>query len=72
MVSFRPHWSLEQIVRRIKQLSTHLLWEKAPEHLGQFYWGTKRGRLWTGGYFAGTVGDVSEDKLLAYVENQGK
>ena len=37
----------------------------------RFYWDNKKGKLWTNGYFCETVGDVSEDKILDYVENQG-
>lgn len=69
VVSFKPNWSLTQIVRRLKQQSTHLLWEAETEHLQKFYWGSKR-KLWTGGYFAETVGRVSEEKILDYVNNQ--
>lgn len=70
VVSFRPNWSISQIVRRIKQLSTVRLWETESEHLRKFYWGDKK-RLWTGGYFVETIGAVSEDKILDYVRNQG-
>lgn len=71
VVSFRPNWSVAQIVRRLKQGSTHLLWETQEPHLRKFYWGAKK-RLWTNGYFVETVGSVSEDKILDYVRDQGR
>ena len=71
VVSFKPNHSLTQIVRRIKQMSTRQLWETQAPHLRNHYWGTRVGKLWTGGYFAETIGPVSEDKILNYVKNQG-
>lgn len=60
-----------QIISHVKQLTTRLLWQGYEEVLSRFYWGNKKGKLWTNGYFCETVGNISEDKLLEYVENQG-
>lgn len=70
LVKFKPHFSIEQIIRRMKQLSTKYLWNSQGEHLRKFYWGKKQ-LLWTRGYFVSTIGQVSEDKVMEYIENQG-
>lgn len=70
LITFKPALSIEQVVRRLKQLTTHYLWEHEPEHLREHYWGTKK-RLWTGGYFCATIGEVSESKLVDYIKTQG-
>jgi putative transposase len=69
LIRCRPAFSVEQIVRRLKHLSTRWLWEKDGEYLRKFYW--KRKQVWTGGYFAATVGDVSERGVAEYIEKQG-
>lgn len=69
VVKFKPHFSIEQIIRRMKQLSTKYLWDKEEEHLRNYYWKDKY--LWTRGYFVCTIGDVSENSVMKYIENQG-
>lgn len=64
-----PTVSVAQLVRRLKQLTTLELWSTQENRLGKFYWGKKR-KLWSGGYFAGTVGAVSREAVLDYVRRQ--
>lgn len=70
LVSFPPKYSIEQTVRRLKQISTNYIWKYQSNYLRQFYWGKKK-RLWTGGYFCSTIGNVSENTIKHYIENQG-
>ena len=37
LVSFPPKYSIEQIVRRMKQMTTHYLWNVVPLYLRAFY-----------------------------------
>lgn len=69
LIKFRPALSIEQVIRRMKQLSTLYLWQQVPSHLRRFYW--KKKIVWSGGYFISTVGNVSENMVLEYIENQG-
>lgn len=70
LIQFKPHYSIEQVVRRLKQLTTYYIWKDNEQWLKKFYWSGKH-ILWTHGYFASTVGDVSEKTLKKYIENQG-
>ncbi len=70
LVEFKPRYSIEQVVARLKQMSTHFIWKKEEQHLKRFYW-KKHHVLWTHGYFCSTVSDVSEKTLKNYIENQG-
>lgn len=70
LVSFKPHYSIEQVVKRLKQMSTFYIYQKEQEYLKKFYWKQKN-VLWTHGYFCSTIGEVSEKKLIKYIENQG-
>ena len=70
LVSFPPKYSIEQIVRRMKQMTTHYLWNVVPLYLRAFYWKTNK-MLWTHGYFCSTIGEISEETVKHYIENQG-
>ena len=68
-VSSIPSFSVSEIVRRLKQVSTRRLWNKHGEYLRRYFW---KGRpLWTSGYYCSTVGDVSERSVVLYINNQG-
>lgn len=56
----------------MKQMTTNYLYRNETTRiwLRKFYW-TKRLTVWTHGYFASTVGQVSEKIVLDYIENQG-
>ena len=66
LVRSRPSVSISSIVRRLKQVSTRMLWSCHESHLRGFYWGRKR-VVWTNGYYCSTVGEMSEDIVEAYI-----
>jgi putative transposase len=70
LMKWKPSLSIVQVVRRLKILTTKYIWEKNEDYLKKYYWGNKR-KLWSGGYFCSTIGDVSERTLKNYIENQG-
>lgn len=70
VVKTKPSLSPDQIVRRLKQLSTRELWVRESLHLKRFYW--KKKVLWSSGYFVSTVGSVSDKVVLDYVRTQAK
>jgi putative transposase len=53
----------------MKQLSTWYLWQKQESHFRNYFW--KKNKIWTGGYFVSTIGEVSEANILEYIKNQG-
>ena len=59
--------SPSQIARYLKGRSSHLLQDEFPE-LKKRYWGQ---HMWARGYFCGTVGQVDEETIRKYVEEQG-
>ena len=69
LVSFPPAYSIEQTVRRMKMISTNYVYERCENYLKKFYWKDKR-LLWTHGYFCSTIGEVSEQTVKHYIENQ--
>lgn len=69
LLKFKPALSIEQVVRRLKQMSTNYLWKNHEKYFKKFYWGTRQ--IWTRGYFCSTIGEVSEKNIRAYIEQQG-
>lgn len=68
-VKSRPSVSIFRIVRILKQVSTRRMWQRCPDVLSKYYYGKRC--LWSSGYFCSTVGEMSEDTIIRYIENQG-
>jgi putative transposase len=66
VVSFPPHNSISSVMKPLKGSSARE-WFKLFPATKQLLWG---GSLWSGSYFASTVGDVSQAVVLEYVQNQ--
>ena len=70
LIESKPKYSIEQVVSRLKQMTTQYLWKKHGNFLSKYYW-KQRNILWTRGYFCATVGYASEETIRRYIENQG-
>ena len=68
VLKMSPRYSISSMVNRIKGITTHLVWEREPQHLSRFYRKGKRA-LWTRAYFCSTMGDVSHNIVLRYIQN---
>lgn len=74
IVRAKPTITVGQIVADIKKRSTLWAWGNHENVMDKYFWKKRRtGRrvLWTHGYFCETVGNVSYDRILDYVKNQG-
>ena len=61
--------AISALVRNMKSYTTYHIWKKYPTLLRKHFW--KERTFWTDGYFACSVGNVSEQMLKEYIENQG-
>ena len=68
-ISSIPSFSVLEIVRRLKQVSTRRLWNIRQNYLRKYYWKGKP--LWTRGYYCSTVGEITEESVIKYIVNQG-
>lgn len=57
------------IVRVLKQESTHMLWQKYRNALSHCYW--EKQIFWSDGYFACSIGEVSQATIERYIASQG-
>ena len=69
MIEIGPTLSISKIVNLIKSYTTYHIWEKYDRYLSKHLW--KEKIFWTDGYFISTIGNVSEETLKEYIENQG-
>ena len=67
MIRSEPKLSSLQIVRRLKQMSTTAIWKG--NYLRHMFY--RENTFWTDGYFVSSVGNVSQETIRKYVENQG-
>lgn len=69
LIRYIPRLSISQIVRRLKQESTHQLWVLHHSILHQYYWYRKI--LWSDGYFVCSIGEASPETIRNYILSQG-
>ncbi len=66
LIQIRQNISVSYAVQLLKGGSSKKIREEFPE-LEEFLWGDS---FWSDGYFAETVGRISEDKVREYIKNQ--
>ena len=69
MIETEPTMSVSKIVNLKKSYTTYHIWERYPNYLRKHFW--KEHTFRTDGYLACSVGNVSEEMLHKYIENQG-
>ena len=69
MVRSEPKLSPLQIVRRLKQMATSAVWKKYRDFLRHNFY--EEQTFWTDGYFVSSIGNVSQETIKKYIENQG-
>jgi putative transposase len=69
LVNFPPKVALSKLVNSLKGVSSRRLRQEYPE-LVQHYWRAQR--LWSGSYFAGSVGGAPLSIVRQYIEQQNR
>ena len=60
-IETEPTMSISKIVNLMKSYTTYHIWKRYPQYLRKQFW--KEHTFWTDGYFACSVGNVSEEML---------
>lgn len=63
-------YALSRTVARVKSITANVLSDSCEEHLKEYYWSGSK-KLWGGGYYAATIGDVSTTQVEKYLKKQG-
>ena len=71
LVQYTQTKSILDIVRLFKQMSTYRIWRQNNNHiyLKKQFWLEKT--FWGDGYFAFSIGQVSQETIEKYIQNQG-
>jgi putative transposase len=69
LVNFPPKIALSKLVNSLKGVSSRRMRQEFPG-LRQHYW--RANRLWSGSYFAGSVGGAPISVLRQYIEQQNR
>lgn len=67
-VSVPPQVTVSRLVQRVKGKTSYWLMAEYG-HLRRQFWGR---HLWARGYFCVSSGNVTDEAVLVYIENQGK
>lgn len=69
LLEYSSKVSVSDIVKQLKQYSTYQMWKHHEEYLSKQYW--KHPILWSDGYFACSIRQVSQEIIEKYIQNQG-
>ena len=69
LLEYSPKVSVSDIVKQLKQHSMYQMWGYHEEYLTKQYW--KHKILWSDGYFSCSIGQVSQEIIEKYIQNQG-
>ena len=69
LLGYSPKVSVSDIVKQLNQYSAYQMWNYCEECLSKQYW--KHKILWSDGYFACSIGQVSKEIIEKYIQNQG-
>lgn len=69
LLDYHPTDRICDIVKALKQQTTHRLWEQYHTYLATQYWGKRI--FWSNGYFTCSVGEASAETIQRYIQNQG-
>ena len=67
VVKTEPSASPSHVMQVIKSISAREFFRQYPNIRKRYFWG---GKLWTQSYFVETIGNVNEDVIRKYVQNQ--
>ncbi|MFA4881024.1 MAG: IS200/IS605 family transposase [Candidatus Doudnabacteria bacterium] len=67
-VSIPPHYAVSKIIQNLKGRTSRILQQEFPD-LRRQYWGR---HLWGIGFFCITSGNVTDEMIIQYIEDQGK
>lgn len=71
LIDYEPNILIVQIVRRLKQETTHHMWVIFEKELSKIYW-KETNMFWSKGYFVCSIGEgASYETIQQYIQNQG-
>ena len=68
MVRMRPDVSVSRMVQLFKGMTSKVVRDEFPD-LKEFKWGQTKS-FWADGYFAETCGQINENRIREYIQNQ--
>lgn len=69
LLETEPTVTVSKLIITLKSYTAYHIWKLYPIELSHHFW--KEHTLWTDGYFISSIGNVSEQTLREYIEEQG-
>jgi len=70
MIETIPNINLANFIKGMKSYITYHIWSKYATYLSKCFW--KEHTFFSDGYFIASIGNVSQETLKIYIENQGR
>lgn len=70
VIELTPQMHLSNEIRGLKSYTTYHIWELHEKYLSSHFW--KERTFWSDSYYVASVGNVSGDAVLQYVQSQGR
>ena len=67
-MSVPPHLAISKLVQYLKGKSSYKLMQES-KSLSKEFWGR---HIWACGYFVSTSGNITDEMIMDYIENQDK
>lgn len=67
-VSIPPQYSVSKVVQNLKGRTSRIIQQEFPE-IRKEYWGR---HLWAIGFFCVTTGNITDEMIIQYIEEQGR
>ena len=67
LLECNPNHKISLLVQFMKQYTRYYIWQKYPE-LRSVYW--YKDHWWSDGYYCASVGEVDEEAIKKYIDNQ--
>lgn len=68
-LKLNPTYSIGSVIRNLKSITGYYVFKEFPLMRNKYFWNSG---FWSSGYFVSTVGNVSKDTILNYIQNQEK
>ena len=67
VIKSEPKLSPSRIIQTVKSISAREFFKQYPQIKKKYFWGS---HLWTESFFVETVGNINEETIRKYIQNQ--
>lgn len=66
-LKIKPNIAISSVIRNIKSITGYYILKEFPELKRKYF---RNNQFWTNGYYVSTIGNVSKENILKYIQSQ--